>query len=83
MQLVFYILCTALPVHLLAYYPFLHKLRTSQRTAVLLVALNIIAELGCVSLVAENGIPAVRVVEFLFAPVSMAVYFFNVKVGYS
>ncbi len=83
MQLAFYILCTALPVHLLAYYPFLHKLRTSQRTAVLLVALNIIAELGCVSLVAENGIPAVRLVEFLFAPVSMAVYFFNVKVGFS
>ena len=47
-------------------------------TAVLLVALNIIAELGCVSLVSENGIPAVRVVDYLFAPVSMAGYFFNV-----
>ena len=80
METVFYTFCAYLPIHLLAYLPFLDILRFGKRWMALTVAGNVAIHLLGVAWVAALGRPdLVPLVGFAMVPISLALYFLNIR----
>lgn len=82
METVFYTFCAFLPIHLLAYLPFLDILRFGRRWMVLTVVGNLAVHLLGVAWVTRIGRPElVMVVGFLMVPLSLLLYFLNIRLS--
>ena len=80
METLVHILCSRLPTRILAYAPFPHAFRFGKWAVVLSVLFSQGLELLFAWLVIRAGHPEwVRLVEFLFAPVSTALFLLNVR----
>lgn len=80
METVLYNFCSNVPIHILAYYPFWRSLRFSKRMVVFLVGINIVLHLTLMGWVAQNDqMLGIRWAEFSTAPVSILLYFLNVR----
>lgn len=79
-QAAFYMLCATLPIHLLCYIPFYRSLRGSWKTAAALVSFGVCMNLSALYIVVLHG-GNERTVDFLFALIYMAIYFYNVRVS--
>lgn len=79
LELLTYMLCSTLPVQWLAYYPFRNMLRFPKPAAAGLVATSILVKLGLCLLCLSRGIPS-SPMEYLFAPIHLAVYLVNIRV---
>ena len=80
METLLHLLCSTLPARLLAYAPFLRSLRFGKWA----VAISVICSQGGELLLSWAAIASghpewVRVIEFLFAPIAMAIVFLNIK----
>lgn len=74
-----FFLCFTLPIHWLAYYPFLDMLRFPKPAAAALVAVTIIVKMPLNWLALSHGANP-YLVEYLFAPIHLAVYLVNIRV---
>lgn len=74
-----FLLCFTLPVHWLAYYPFWDRLRFPKPAAAGLVAVTIAVKLALSCLFLAHGADP-YLVEYLFAPIHLAVYLVNIQV---
>lgn len=82
METVFYTFCAYLPIHLLAYLPFLDILRYGKRWMALTVACNMaIHMLGVAWVVSIGRRDLVMVVGGAMVPISLALYFLNIKLS--
>lgn len=74
-----YLLCSTLPIQWLAYYPFRNMLRFPGPAATGLIATSILVKLSLCFLALSHGFSPYQV-EFLFAPIHLAVYLVNIRV---
>ena len=82
METIVYTFCAYLPIHLLAYLPFLDLLRFGKRWMAATVAGNILLHLLGVAWVIHIGRPdLVMTVGFAMVPVSLALYFLNIRLS--
>ena len=82
METVLYTFCTYLPIHLLAYLPFLDLLRFKKRWMAATVAGNMLLHLLGVAWVVQIGRPdLITVVGLAMVPVSLALYFVNIRLS--
>ncbi|MBB5266204.1 signal transduction histidine kinase [Catenibacillus scindens] len=82
METIVYTFCAYLPIHLLAYLPFVDLLRFGKRWMVTTVAGNILLHLLGVAWVIHIGRPdLVMVMGFAMVPVSLALYFLNIRLS--
>lgn len=82
METVFYTFCAFLPIHLLAYLPFLDLLRFGRGWMAATVAGNMVLHLLGVAWVIAIGRPSlVMAVGIAMVPISLALYFFNIKLS--
>ena len=80
METILYTFCAYLPIHLLAYLPFFDLLRFGKRWMAVTVAVNLLIHLSGVAWVMSAGKPAlVMAVGMAMVPISLALYFLNVK----
>ncbi len=80
METVFYTLCAYLPIHLLAYLPFQDELRFGKRWMAVTVAGNLALHLLGVGWAVFSGrAELVSAVGFAMVPVSLALYFLNIR----
>lgn len=82
METIVYTFCAYLPIHLLAYLPFVDLLRFGKRWMATTVAGNILLHLLGVAWVIHIGRPdLVMVVGFVMVPVSLTLYFINIRLS--
>lgn len=82
METVFYTFCAYLPIHLLAYLPFFDLLRFGKRWMAVTVAGNVLIHLLGVAWVVSIGRPElVMAVGGAMVPISLALYFLNIKLA--
>ena len=82
MEMVFYTFCAFLPIHLLAYLPFLDILRFGKRWMVLTVVGNLLAHLlGTFWAVQAGRMDLLTVVGMAMVPLSLALYFLNIRLS--
>lgn len=82
METVFYTFCAYLPIHLLAYLPFLDILRFGKRWMALTVAVNMAIHMLGVAWVISMGRPdLVMVGGLVMVPISLGLYFLNIKLS--
>ena len=82
METVVYTFCAYLPIHLLAYLPFLDLLRFSKGWMAATVAGNILLHLlGVAWAISMGRSDLVFVVGIAMVPVSLALYFVNVRLS--
>ena len=82
MEIVFYTFCTFLPIHLLAYLPFMEVLRFGKGWMAATVAGNITFHLLGVGWAVAAGRPdMVAAAGFIMVPISLALYFLNIKLA--
>lgn len=79
-QTAFYVLCATLPIHLLCYVPFFRSLRSSWKSSAARVSLGMCLELAALFIAVRHGGDGRRV-EFLFAPIYMGIYFYNIRLN--
>lgn len=80
METILYTFCAYLPIHLLAYLPFFDLLRFGKRWMAVTVAVNLLIHLSGVAWVMSAGKPdLVMAVGMAMVPISLALYFLNVK----
>ena len=82
MEVLLHVFCGTLPARLLAYAPFLDRLRFGKRGAAATLTVSLLLELLLVSAVLQSGRPEwVRGAEFLFAPVGVAACWLNIRMA--
>lgn len=82
METVFYTFCAYLPIHLLAYLPFLDILRFGKLWMALTVAFNLAVHLLGVAWMVALGRPdLVLLVGLAVIPLSLALYFLNIRLS--
>lgn len=82
MEMVFYTFCAFLPIHLLAYLPFLDILRFGKRWMELTVVGNLLAHLlGTFWAVQAGRMDLLTVVGMAMVPLSLALYFLNIRLS--
>ena len=82
MEVLLHVFCGTFPVRLLAYAPFLDRLRFGKRVAAVTLTTSMLLELLLVGWVIRSGHSEwVRVVEFLFAPVGIAACWLNIRLA--
>ena len=82
MEVVFHVFCGTLPIRVLAYAPFLDRLRFGKWAAAATLSVNMLLELLLVGWVIQAGHPEwARAVEFLFAPVCLAACWLNIRLA--
>ncbi len=79
LEALFFMLCSTLPVHWLAYYPFWKLLRFPKAAAIGLFSVTLLVKAAFLWLAVSHGIDP-NIVEYLFAPIHLAVYLVNVRV---
>ena len=83
METLLHLLCSTLPTRLLAYAPFLRSLRFGKWAVALCVTLSQGAELLLAWAAIQSGHPElVRLIEFLFGPIAVAMLYLNVRVSF-
>ena len=81
-EVLLHVFCGTFPIRLLAYAPFLDRLRFGKRVAAATLTVSMLLELLLVGEVIQCGHPEwVRAVEFLFAPVGIAACCFNIRLA--
>ncbi len=80
LEVLVFMLCSTLPIHWLAYYPFWDKLRFSKGATLGLMAASILVKLALSVLSLSQGTRPYPV-EYLFAPIHLALYLVNVRVN--
>ena len=82
MEVLLHVLCGTLPARLLAYAPFLDRLRFGKRAAAATITVSMLLELLLVGWAIRSGHPEwTRAVEFLFAPVGIAACWLNIRMA--
>ena len=82
METVFYTFCAFLPIHLLAYLPFLDILRFGKRFMACTVACNLAIHMLGVGFMISIGRPdLVMGVGFIMVPISLGLYFLNIRLS--
>lgn len=82
METVLYTFCAFLPIHLLAYLPFFDLLRFGKGWMVATVAGNLVIHLSGVAWAIAAGRPElVMAVGMAMVPISLALYFLNIKLS--
>ena len=83
METLFHMLCSTLPTRLLAYSPFLRSLRFGKWAVALCVIISQGAELLFAWGAIQSGHPEwVRLIEFLFGPIAVAMLYLNVRTSF-
>lgn len=83
METLLHLLCSTLPTRLLAYAPFLRSLRFGKWAVALCVTLSQGAELLLAWAAIQSGHPElVRLIEFLFGPIAVAMLYLNIRVSF-
>ena len=84
METVVYTFCAYLPIHLLAYLPFLDLLRFGRGWMAATVAGNLLMHvLGVAWTVASRQPELVMAVELTMVPISLALYSLNIKLFFT
>lgn len=82
METVFFTFCAYLPIHLLAYLPFLDILRFGKRWMAATVAGNMLLHLSWVAWSVSASRPElVMAVGYTMVPVSLSLYFLNIRLA--